>query len=76
MRDAEFSRFVELNATRLLRFATLLTGNPSTAEDLLQSVLEKTYRRWSRVGQADNPDAYVRQALVNARRRHWRGRAP
>jgi RNA polymerase sigma-70 factor (sigma-E family) len=74
-RDGEFTRFVELHGTRLLRFAALLTGDPAAAEDLLQSVLEKTYRRWSKVGVADSPDAYVHQALVNSARRQWRLRA-
>lgn len=73
-RDAEFSAFVSARATRLLRFSTLLVGDAAGGEDLLQTVLEKTYRRWSKSGTARNPDGYVREALLNAARRQWRVR--
>ena len=71
-RDDQFSAFVRTRGTSLYRLATLLTGNPSDGEDLLQIVLEKTYRRWNRLEAVDSPEAYVRQALVNAARSQWR----
>lgn len=71
-RDDEFSAFVKARGTSLYRLATLLAGNPSDGEDLLQIVLEKTYRRWDRLEAISTPEAYVRQALVNAARSHWR----
>jgi RNA polymerase sigma-70 factor (sigma-E family) len=71
VKDEEFSAFVRARGTRLLRFATLLAGEANAGEDLLQEVLEKVYRRWVKVGQADNPEAYIRQALVNSAKRHW-----
>jgi RNA polymerase sigma-70 factor (sigma-E family) len=70
-RDDQFSAFVAARGTSLYRLATLLTGNPSDGEDLLQTALEKTYRRWSHL---EAPEAYVRQSLVNAARSHWRVR--
>ena len=78
LKDEEFSAFVRARGTRMLRFATLLAGDAATGEDLLQEVLEKVYRRWSQVGGADNPEAYVRQALVNSAKSHWgrRSRRP
>lgn len=42
-----FEQFVVAEATPLLRFAVLVTGDRHAAEDLTQSVLEALYRRWS-----------------------------
>ncbi len=69
--DAEFGAFVAAHYGRLLHMADLLVGDRSKAEDLLQGVLVRTYRRWSRVRQ-DNPLGYVRAALANARTDLWR----
>ncbi len=71
-RDDQFSAFVQARGTSLYRLAALLTGDPSDGEDLLQMVLEKTYRRWDRLEAIATPEAYVRQSLVNAARSHWR----
>jgi RNA polymerase sigma-70 factor (sigma-E family) len=71
VKDEEFSAFVRVRGTPLLRFATLLAGNPEAGEDLLQEVLEKVYRRWTKVGQAESPEAYIRRALVNSATKHW-----
>ena len=64
--DAEFAAFVGSNYPRLLHLADLLTGDRGVAEDLLQTVLTRTYLRWSAVRQG-NPFGYVRAGLVNAR---------
>jgi RNA polymerase sigma-70 factor (sigma-E family) len=71
-KDEQFSAFISARGTSLYRLATLLAGDPSDGEDLLQIVLEKTYRRWDRLEAVATPEAYVRQALVNAARSHWR----
>ena len=45
----------------------LLTGhNRADAEDLLQAVLERAYRRWRPICRAGDPAPYVRRMLVNA----------
>ena len=72
--DAEFEEFVRASWQRLGRAAYALTGNWHEAEDLVQSVLERTYARWSKVGHED-PVAYVRRALVHAYVDGWRRRA-
>ena len=71
-RDDEFAAFVKARGTSLYRLAALLSGSPSDGEDLLQIVLEKTYRRWGRLEAITTPEAYVRQGLANAARSHWR----
>jgi RNA polymerase sigma-70 factor (sigma-E family) len=73
-----FDEFVGAAATRLLTLAMLLTGgHRAEAEDLLQDVLERAYRRWSRICRCRCPEPYVRKMLVNAaadRRRRLRRR--
>jgi RNA polymerase sigma-70 factor (sigma-E family) len=76
-RDRLFHAFVAERRGRLLHTARLLTaGDTYLAEDLVQTVLTKLYVSWSAFRRADNPDGYVRRALVNAltdeRRRIWR----
>lgn len=77
---ADFAAFVAAHQRNLQRTAWLLTGDWDAAEDLVQTVLAKTWRHWSRVYAADEPMAYVRRTLVNAFisdwRRRWRGERP
>ena len=61
----EFSSFVVASERRLLGIAYLLTGDRGHAEDLLQTALAATYRRWARVSTTENPMAYVRTAMVH-----------
>ena len=61
--EAEFRDFVLRRWPVLVRYAYLLTGDPMQAEDLVQTALEKCWRRWRRIV-ADNPEAYVRTAVA------------
>ena len=74
-----FTEFVSASSHRLLRAAWLLTGDAGRAEDLLQSVLAKAWRRWGRIGSA-NPEAYVRRMLFHTYvtwwRRRWKAETP
>ncbi|MGW5670919.1 SigE family RNA polymerase sigma factor [Micromonospora sp. NPDC003776] len=63
--DDQFRLFVQRQWGPLLRTAYLLTGDRGTAEDLVQSALEKTHRRWGRVLRRDAPEVYVRRVMVN-----------
>jgi len=57
----------------MLTMAMLLTGhNRADAEDLLQIVLERAFRRWPRICRTGDPAPYVRQMLVNASVDRWR----
>ena len=71
-RDGEFHQFVTVAWPRLLRTAYLLAGDRHTAEDLVQTTLERSYVAWSRVNRADDRDAYVRRILVNEHARRFR----
>ena len=68
-----FEDFVSGSSARLFTMALLLTGrHRAEAEDLLQGVLERAYRRWRRIYQGGDPEPYVRQMLVNASADRWR----
>jgi RNA polymerase sigma-70 factor (sigma-E family) len=70
---ASFEQFVAGSSSRMLTMAMLLTGhNRAEAEDLLQTVLERAFRRWPRICRTGDPAPYVRQMLVNASLDRWR----
>jgi RNA polymerase sigma-70 factor (sigma-E family) len=64
--DADFSAFVAASSRRLLRSAYLITGGVAEAEDVLQTALERAYRRWPVIRQKDVPESYVRKMIVTA----------
>src|SRR5690606_2216336 len=68
---ADFEAFVESRSPALFRTAMALTGQREEAEDLLQTVLAKAYRHWSRVGDG-HPEAYVRTAMYHQQVSWWR----
>lgn len=61
--DPVFEEFVLQRWGALLRTTTFLVGDRHTAEDVLQTALLRTARRWRQA--RDNPEAYVRRVLVN-----------
>ncbi|MGC5030922.1 SigE family RNA polymerase sigma factor [Micromonospora sp. DT229] len=63
--EERFREFVLQQWGPLTRTAYLLTGDRGVAEDLVQSALEKTHRRWGRILRKDAPGAYVRRAMIN-----------
>jgi RNA polymerase sigma-70 factor (sigma-E family) len=67
-----FEEYVAARGGRLLGFAYLLCGDRHLAEDLVQEVLARAHRRWSRI-EAEQPDGYLRAALVRAHL-SWRRR--
>lgn len=72
--DEQFTAFVRSRGEYYLRLATLLTGNPDAAQDLLQASLLKLYRAWSRIDTSEEPGAYLRRIIVNTRRSWWQVR--
>ena len=57
----------------MLTMAMLLTGHSQAdAEDLLQTVLERAFRRWRGICRTGDPGPYVRRMLVNAAVDRWR----
>jgi|tagenome__1003787_1003787.scaffolds.fasta_scaffold19807527_1 RNA polymerase sigma-70 factor (sigma-E family) len=69
--DQEFDAFVASRLPTLVRFAYSLTQDLGLAEDLVQTALMKSYRA-SRRHRLENPEAYVRRAVVTANVSRWR----
>jgi DNA-directed RNA polymerase specialized sigma24 family protein len=66
--DAEvegFAQFVVARERALQRTAWLLTGDWALAEDLVQTALVRSWPRWERIRRCDDPEIYVRRAMVN-----------
>lgn len=71
--DEAFVAFVSGAQRRLHRMAWLLTGDMHRAEELVQDSLVRTYGAWARV-RHDDPFAYTRRVLINAKTDSWRRR--
>jgi RNA polymerase sigma-70 factor (sigma-E family) len=71
--DEAFAEFVERWSPALLRVAFLLTGDRWSAEDLLQTALLKTSRRWHTIADHEAAYPYVRRVLVTTSA-SWRRR--
>jgi RNA polymerase sigma-70 factor (sigma-E family) len=71
-----FEEFATWRLPAILAFATVLTGQRATAEDLAQEVLIRAHARWGKIGGLDKPELYVRKMVLNEflswRRRSWR----
>lgn len=65
-----FEIFVQRSSDRLLRTAYLLTGDRGHAEDLVQTALLRTARRWPSARR--DPAAYARRVVVNLAKDRWR----
>lgn len=63
-READFAAFVAAQSAQLVHFARLLCGDLHTAQDLVQSALEKVFKVW-RKREIEHPLAYTRRAVLN-----------
>lgn len=74
--EVNFRQFVAARWQPLQRYAFILTGDHQVAEDVVQTALERCWRRWGRI-RSDSPEGYVRAAVANVaasrgRRRRFR----
>ncbi|GAA2032941.1 SigE family RNA polymerase sigma factor [Catenulispora yoronensis] len=72
--DYSFDEFVAARARSLFRTAYLLVHHRESAEDLVQSALERAYPRWRRIQGMGAPEAYIRRIIVNLANEQWRSR--
>ena len=72
-----FRDFVEARSPALLRSGWLLTGDWTSAEDLVQTALAAAWPRWASLRRQDAPELYVRKIMINTflrwRKRRWNG---
>lgn len=67
-REIELGGFEAIYRSRrdhLLRIALLVCGDRDVAEDVVAEVAANAWRRWDRGG-INDPDAYLRRAVLNA----------
>lgn len=80
--DDAFEEFVRARSAHLFRLALVLTGwDRAAAEDVLQTALERAYRRRRQLFRHGSAEPYVRRVVVNAavdwrRVRHRRAEQP
>jgi DNA-directed RNA polymerase specialized sigma24 family protein len=72
--DEEFREFMASRWPGMVRLAYGLTGDHGHAEDLAQTAFAKAYASWARVSRTGNPDAYLRQIVLNENRNRFRKR--
>lgn len=60
-----YEEFADTQLPGLLRYAVMLTGDPHTAEDLVQDTMVRVQLNWRRITHSDSPDGYVRRVLTN-----------
>jgi len=73
-RADEFHAFVAGRWHALVRTGYLLTGDHHAAEDLVQSALVRTHRRWDHIDRKQAVEAYVIRTMINLQCNHWRRR--
>lgn len=73
-----FTEFVMGRSAALFRTAVLLTRDPHSAQDLVQTALTRVWRNWDRI--EGEPEAYTRRIILNQfltdRSRRWTGEHP
>ncbi|WP_237774237.1 SigE family RNA polymerase sigma factor [Actinosynnema sp. ALI-1.44] len=60
-----FEEFAETRTPGLLRYAIVLTCDRHLAEDIVQEVLVRVFRKWKRISALDLPETYVRRMITN-----------
>ncbi len=60
-----FEDFATGQVTPLLRYATVLTGDPHLAQDVVQECLLRAQQRWARISEVDAPAAYLKRMVTN-----------
>jgi RNA polymerase sigma-70 factor (sigma-E family) len=69
--DDGFEAFARARLPALVRYGTVLAGNPHDGADLAQEALVRVSTRWARVG-GGNPEAYVRRSMARLHVSFWR----
>ncbi|MCU1364624.1 MAG: putative polymerase subfamily sigma factor [Ilumatobacteraceae bacterium] len=69
--SVEFERFYESTYRRTLALAYAVTGDRGHAEDLVQDAFDAAHRRWGTIANYDDPQAWVRRAVLNKAATRW-----
>src|SRR5215469_15080635 len=67
-----FDEFYANAASRVVRHAFALTGDPAEAQDIAQEAFARAWQRWPAVSRCDSPEAWVRRVATNLAVSRWR----
>lgn len=68
----DYASWVAAERVALLRFAWLVLGSRTAAEDAVQDALENALRHWDKVSASRDRSAYARRMVMNAHASSWR----
>ena len=70
----EFTLWLQENQKSFLRAAKMICFDTQNAEDVLQEALADVFKRWSKIREHENPEAYLMRVMVSKHadmRRKW-----
>jgi RNA polymerase sigma factor (sigma-70 family) len=70
----EFTVWLRENQKAFLKAAKVICFDTQNAEDVLQEALTDVYKRWSKIREHENPEAYLMRVMVSKHadmRRKW-----
>jgi RNA polymerase sigma-70 factor (ECF subfamily) len=68
----EFDEFYRARAAGLTRQLTLVTGNVSDAQEVVQEAFARAWQRWSSISRYEAPEAWVRTVALRLAVSRWR----
>ena len=72
--QVEFTLWLRENQTAFLRAAKMICFDTQNAEDVLQEALDDVFKRWKKIREHENPEAYLMRVMVSKHadmRRKW-----
>ena len=72
--QVEFTLWLRENQKAFLRAAKVICFDTQNAEDVLQEALADVYKRWKKIREHENPEAYLMRVMVSKHadmRRKW-----
>ncbi len=72
--QVEFTLWLRENQSAFLKAAKVICFDTQNAEDVLQEALADVYKRWSKIRDHENPEAYLMRVMVGNHadmRRKW-----
>lgn len=72
--EVEFTLWLRENQKAFLKAAKVICFDTQNAEDVLQEALADVYRRWNKIRDHENPEAYLMRVMVSKHadmRRKW-----
>jgi RNA polymerase sigma factor (sigma-70 family) len=72
--EVEFTIWLRENQRSFLKVAKVICFDTQNAEDVLQEALADVFKRWSKIREHDNPEAYLMRVMVSKHadmRRKW-----